>query len=990
VIDVFAPAAAPDSAEFQGGTRIAHRWALGVKMVRPKFVSMPGNSSLLKSMQHRLTVLSTAAFRRFFCALALGVGLASARADTVGRYYEDALARYERKDYAGAEIQLKNALQKDIKLLSAHLLMGRVKLKQGDPQLAEESFQQAIKLGVSRAEIAELIAQAQFEQGKFLAVIEKTPLEGMGAATKARVLVWRAHAFLATNNYPSAQQSLDQAAALSPNDGMVPMARARMAQKRGNIRTAVQFAAEAVSKTTNDPQLWISKSSIDQAAGNFDAALTAYDRALALDSESVEARVSRASLLFAQGRETEASADLKILKEVQPSEPRAAYLRSQIAARRGDNKMVSDELTTITRVLDPIPLDRQRGHPQLLLLGGLAHYGLKEHAQAIGYLDTFLKVDPTHTGVRKLLGSLYLSENKPDLAAAVLEPGLRAPGADRDPYLFALLASAHTALKRYQKGAEYLQKAVSVGGAPGELNADYGMALIRAGNENGGIERLRQALAADPGQPRAGVALAMVHMQRNEAAQARAVMEQVARREGNPGVMNLLAVTRNASGDRMSARAAFERALQLAPTFTAARLNLARLEVDDGKPEAARKRLQQVMREQPADPQAMYEFARLEQRAGRVDAALNWLNKSLDSAPRNVPAGVLLVRLLIESGQAPRALERAKDLADSQNIALESFEVLGEAYLANDDPTNAKAVFARMISAAGFDPGWQLRLARWMAQLGDVDQAMYCVEKALTAKPGLLSASVLGTEIELANNRIAAAEQRLRQLNQQYPAEAVVLRLNGDLALAKRDTAAAITAYRSALAKDDNADNAVRAFTALSQANKLRDGLDFLADWVRRHPQQLATRRVLADAYLAAGDFKAARANYDGILAKTPKDADMLNNLANVLIKLGDYSAAAARAEAAYKLAPVDPAIADTLGWALVLRGDGEKGLRYLREARLRNPDSAELRYHLAVALEKIGRRDEARDEVQQALAGGSSFEGVEDAKRMLQRLRGS
>jgi len=75
-------------------------------------------------------------------------------------------------------------------------------------------------------------------------------------------------------------------------------------------------------------------------------------------------------------------------------------------------------------------------------------------------------------------------------------------------------------------------------------------------------------------------------------------------------------------------------------------------------------------------------------------------------------------------------------------------------------------------------------------------------------------------------------------------------------------------------------------------------------------------------------------------------------------------------AERALKLSPYNADYGDTLGWILVSKGQVEAGLRYLREARLRSPDSSEIRFHLAFALAKIGRKDEAREELAVALSG--------------------
>ena len=59
-----------------------------------------------------------------------------------GTYYDDARSRYEKKDVAGAVIQLKNAIREDPGNLAAVVLLGKAQLETGDPAGAEEAFAQ--------------------------------------------------------------------------------------------------------------------------------------------------------------------------------------------------------------------------------------------------------------------------------------------------------------------------------------------------------------------------------------------------------------------------------------------------------------------------------------------------------------------------------------------------------------------------------------------------------------------------------------------------------------------------------------------------------------------------------------------------------------------------------------------------------------------------------------------------------------------------------
>ena len=90
-------------------------------------------------------------------AFVMGIGLPAsvlASPEKASSYYEDALKRYEKNEMPAAVIQLKNALQQDSKMLAAHLLLGKALLRNGDLKGAEAAFEEALKQGVNRGEVA--------------------------------------------------------------------------------------------------------------------------------------------------------------------------------------------------------------------------------------------------------------------------------------------------------------------------------------------------------------------------------------------------------------------------------------------------------------------------------------------------------------------------------------------------------------------------------------------------------------------------------------------------------------------------------------------------------------------------------------------------------------------------------------------------------------------------------------------------------------------
>ena len=86
-------------------------------------------------------------------------------------------------------------------------------------------------------------------------------------------------------------------------------------------------------------------------------------------------------------------------------------------------------------------------------------------------------------------------------------------------------------------------------------------------------------------------------------------------------------------------------------------------------------------------------------------------------------------------------------------------------------------------------------------------------------------------------------------------------------------------------------------------------------------------------------------------------------------------------------LRPDNGAITDTLGWLLVQQGQLQRGLELLRKAAVQAPNTPAIRYHLAVALAKVGATQEARDTLAELVNSGQAFRDLPKAKQLLQQL---
>jgi tetratricopeptide (TPR) repeat protein len=168
---------------------------------------------------------------------------------------------------------------------------------------------------------------------------------------------------------------------------------------------------------------------------------------------------------------------------------------------------------------------------------------------------------------------------------------------------------------------------------------------------------------------------------------------------------------------------------------------------------------------------------------------------------------------------------------------------------------------------------------------------------------------------------------------------------------------------------------------------KTSEAIKSLDEALNDAPPELAGGVQLQRARLLdeSGRLDEAIAAYQAITAPPTLAATACNELAWLYVtKRNDADSALPIAEQAMQLSPKDPAILDTLGWALYMKGENDRALTILLRARSGLPGNPTVRYHLGLAFLKVGRKDDARAELEEALAISKDFPEAADAAAQL------
>lgn len=915
---------------------------------------------------------------------------AASKKEQAYRFFDAAERCYARHDLACALEQVRKALITDGDMLLAEVLLGKVLLEGGNAVAAAAAVERALSHGVSMDDLADTYARAQLLLGRHRQLLADARLDPARLRGPARrqVLLVRAQAQAELGQPAAALTELDRLRADDPDNLAAVLAELPLRLQLGQLREAEAAAARALRLAPDAAAARMAQVQLLQAQGaSVEARLAALGRVLAVDDGHLEARLMQAQLWLQQERWAELRAALPRLAADHGIDPRVAYLQALEAGQRGDNAAMVAALRRVTAQIDPQPEAQLRFKPQMLLLGGMAHFALGEADLARSYLERYRDSQGGGSVGAQLLARLYLSQRQNKAGIAALEAALaRNPG---QAQTLELLGQARLAAGQPDQAVALMREALRSQASPG-FYATLGQALQRQGQTEAAVQAYQAALKADPQRADAALGLAQVLADSgNAAAQQRAVAvltEQLKRQPRNSAVRLLLARIQLDAGQAAAVLPMLEEGLKLDPDLHQARLVLAEAERRLGRTDAALARLSAMVKAEQLPIDACLALASLEENRNHPAEAQAWLERALaKTGPQELRPHAALVEFLLRQRRPGEARTAAKTLLGLAPDHIGALLLSARTLLAQGDAQGARPELVQAGRLAGSDVTTLVAVGRLQMAAGDAPGARLTFDKAQQLQPDQPALLRLGVEAALLGGDAAEAEARARRLLAQSPKSALGYSLLGQAALARRQTAAAIEAFTQAQRLAPGTENLLRLYAAqVGQVEPARN-LALLEQWLVQRPDDSLVRNTLAESLVALGRWADARRHYERLLKQTDANA-VRNNLAEVLLQLKDPGALPLALEA-LKREPGNPSIIDTAGWAHAAQGQYDKALPLLRDARLRQPSSAAIRYHLGSVLAAVGRRDEALQELRAALADPQAAFDRSAAQALLDKL---
>jgi len=778
-------------------------------------------------------------------------------------------------------------------------------------------------------------------------------LSGCGGADARRAShIARGEKYLADNQLEKARVEFADALQIAPNDAQARFLSGRVAERLGNVRAAAGMYQGAIDVNPEHVQALARLGRLLVLSGAPARALELIGPALARHPDEPDLLAVRAAAR-AQLKDTgTALADAGRAVQLDPSNEAAVSLLAGLYWQTGQAQRAI-ELLTATLIHVPDSIDLRQALAKLYLVQG-------ESKLAEAQLLHTVQSEPRDLALRYELASFYIQVNRLDDA----ERTYRGAMVTRPESDAAKLAYAEflTGYRSPAQGEQALRELIAHDPNNYPLRLGLGALQQRAGATADAVATFR-AIVAQDGEGPGGIAardrIAAIEATGGHPEEALAQVDEALKR--NPRDADALTLRGNlrlAKGDAPGAVADLRAVLRDQPTQVPVLRALARAHLANQEPALAEANLRTALTVAAGDVAVRVDLAELLWRTKRADEAVKLLEETVGLHPGDaaVPARAALVQANLAKPDLPAARVAAEDLQRAQpGLALGPY-LAGLVAQQEQRPEDAERDFARALELQPNDTDALTALARLEVERGQRARALALAQDAVNRSPrGAVMHNLLG-EVYLAQQRYSDAADACAEAVRLAPGWWVPYRNIAQARAGARDTAGALAAYQAGVRA-----TAEPALVAELAALEERQGR--VDDAIHEY-ELLYQRRPHLE--LAANNLAVLLVTYRTDRASLDRARDLTAPFANSEVA----------------------ALLDTHGWVMFKRGETLQALTALEKASAEAPESRVIRYHLGMAELQVGRREQARADLESALSGAASFSGSEEARQTLASLQ--
>jgi tetratricopeptide (TPR) repeat protein len=468
-------------------------------------------------------------------------------------------------------------------------------------------------------------------------------------------------------------------------------------------------------------------------------------------------------------------------------------------------------------------------------------------------------------------------------------------------------------------------------------------------------------------------------------------------------------------GDVEGARAAAEKALEIDPNLTDAKLRVAEILVDVGYSEGDQEKVQrgqqmveEVLAAGNPSASALMVMAKINLAQQKIDEAIKGMRAALEIDPNNPQAHFVLGTALSMKGEGPAARTELARTLEIDPGMFEARRILAQVHSSLGEHEYAIEEARRYLTVKPDSMQTRILLAQSLVILRRMDEALSELNAIPESDRTADVLYALGRVQIVAGNDVEAREY-LTRANELMPTHHDILRnlvrldrkegrfaesvarvgaaVEADPENAKLYTLSGLVAQM-----DGRSDDAEKAFQKAieidptdaagyeqlarlyAKTGRLNEAVSTYEAAIEARPEDPNLHYFLGTLYSFGGAQDKAIERYEDAIKYGPDLAYPKNDLAYIYAESGkNLDRALDLAQDAKAALPDTATVADTLGWVLYKRGIPSAAISYLKEAvAISEGDIAAAgisMHHLAQAYEADGDPDKARQTLRRAVA---------------------
>ncbi|RJG50410.1 XrtA/PEP-CTERM system TPR-repeat protein PrsT [Motilimonas pumila] len=893
---------------------------------------------------------------------------------------EQGINYQQQKEHSSAIIAFKNVIKADPKSAKAKALLADSYSYIGMYPFAEKELSKAIQITPS-SDLALKLAKAQFRQGKHEQMVTTlADMSGWSAEQQVDGHSLLAQSYLLAGNAEQAQEQLLAAKALAEPTAELLFASALHALAFDDIEAAEHNLEMALEKEPELVKAMILKGELLTQQGEFAPALAIFEQVEVMQYGNPELLINSAKVLLAQENPEAAAEKLDKLLKVAENHPQANYLKAFIYfhdKQYQEAKQAADSTIRVNE--DFVPAQ---------MIAAYSAFHLAQYENAYSHINKVLYAYPHFSKALKLKSAIQFKLGESQAAAETMSLIKADDFSENDTPLLKAAGRAFLADKQYDMSQEMLRQAEAFDSEDNSIVLMKAQAALNNNEISEGIEYLKQAEQQSPKTLEIKIALVLGYIQNKDLNQALKEAKQVQADFPQEAVGYILAgVVYFVNNQLDESKAQFTQVMALDPNNATGLKNLAAIAIKQQDVAEAKKQYLALLEVAPNDPKALLQLYRIELHNGNESEALPYLQQSVKHNPKDLLSHLALIEYHFFRDELPQTLALVEQIRPhhSNNVRLLFYNGVALTRLGRYQaalPLLDSFVAQQPKSFAGHYYLASANLGLRQYQLAAVE-----ADKALELNPNSPPAAIMKINILLALRQLEPAKKSMVEYLSKFPANAKSDELQARIALIEGDKKAAISLYQASLKKRETNLVLIQLANAYWSDQQYDEAQNTLKNWLVRYPGDYIALNLLTDFQMVRKQNVAAIGNLLKLREMRPDNALIENNLAWLYQEEKQLELAREHADTAYKLDTNDANILDTLGYILLQQGEEERAERLLLEANKLDPTDLYIQYHLAQALIKNDKKQQAKTILEAIVKQGKDFEFQQHSEALLQDL---